>query len=396
MTPVDYDVYLCSRDAGDRSLASEVAAGLARRGFRVFVPQREPGAATEAARLKAIEDAPDFILLSAPAVDGGAAGPADPRAADLAHAFKTKRNIVVLADPADADPLTSPDPPGLRRFAPWQRVIRDRGRPRESIALVAYRLESAPEVDDRRLMKTTKRAFIAAGALLAIAIALRAVPAAVNWWNRPKAPPPLPRFTLYWTADAQRLVNGRWTRFSVSDGATFAGGDQLTLHFSTGSDGYAYVLVRDSQGGVSVLFPGSTVRGASRVRAGTMYDAPASGRGFTIEPQAGAAALYLFAGHEPLENLEELTEEPESGVTQAARLELLTSTLQGLLDGKHAAAVRPVRTRAGHEIVDYLQPAPPPSAWPGTAGSLAAHRPATQLGLLSAVVEIRVALPKVP
>jgi len=110
-----------------------------------------------------------------------------------------------------------------------------------------------------------------------------------------------------------------------------------------------------------------------------------------LAPQAGLATIYIFAGHEPLENLEELLEEPESGVNPAARLELLTSTLAGLLDGRHGTAPRPIRTRGGREILDSLSPAPPPGRWPATpgGGSAVGSRPETQIGLLSAVVEIR-------
>jgi hypothetical protein len=381
MKPVEYDVYLCCRGADAHGMATEAAAGLARLGFRVFVAGQEAGAAPAAERFKAIEQAADFVLLSSPA-PAEPGGSADPRRADLAHAFKTKRNILVLADPEDADPLTAERAPGFPRLAPWQRVVYDRARARESIALVGHRLLSSSEVDDRRLMRMTKRAFIAAGVILAIAVASRAVPAVVTWWNRPKAPPPLPRFTLYWSAFGQRLEDGRWKGFPVADGAAVAGGDQLRLVFSPGSDGYAYVVLRDEQGGISLLYPGVTLRGASRVRAGTTYEAPVDGRWLTVGPQAGIAAIYLFGGYDPLENLEELLEEPESGVKPVARLELLTSTLAGLLDGKHAAAMRPIRTRGGREIVDSLSPVPPPSGWPAA--------PATQTGLLSAVVEIRV------
>ena len=241
-------------------------------------------------------------------------------------------------------------------------------------------------------MRTVKRAFVALGLVLAIAVASRAVPLAVRWWNRPTAPPPLARFALYWTAVGQRMQDGQWTAFPITDGSSVAGGDQIKLAFSTGSDGYAYVVIRDAQGGVSVLYPGATVRGASRVRAGRVNQVPEDGSWFPVDPQSGLAAIYVFAGHEPLENLEELLEEPESGVKPAARLELLTSTLQGLLDGRHAMAQRPIRTRGGREIVDGLAPAPPPVAWPAvsTGGPAGPDRPAPQTGLLSAVVEIRI------
>ena len=393
MTPVEHDVYLCCRDAEDLDMVSAVADGLARLGFRVVVAGRGPGAANGPGRLAAIEQAPDFVLLSSPASAGALGGGPDPRAADLAHAFKTRRNILVLADPAHADPLAAAEPPGRPKLAAWQRVAYNPARSRESIALVGHRLLTSSDVDDRRLMRTVKRAFVALGLVLAIAVASRAVPLAVRWWNRPTAPPPLPRFTLYWSAAGQRPQNGQWTVFPITDGSAVAGGDRIRLAFSVGSDGYAYVVIRDARGGASVLYPGATVRGASRVRPGSVYDVPGNGRWFTVDPQAGIAAIYLFAGHEPLENLEELAEEPESGATPAARLELLTSTLAGMLDGKHGAAQGPIRSRGGREIVEGLRPAPPPAGWPVslTGGSGVPRAPATQTGLLSAVVEIRIA-----
>jgi hypothetical protein len=390
MKPVEYDVYLCCRHADDDGMLPEVAAGLTRLGFRVFVPVRETASDARAGRLEAIEKAPDFVLLSAPEGTSAPGGGADPRRADLAHAFKTRRNILVLADPAHGDPLASSDLPGRPRLAAWQRVTYDRTRTRESIALVAHRLGTSLEVEDRRFMRRVKRAAAAVALMLVAAVALRAVPAAVEWWNRPKAPPPLPRYVLYWTAYGQRLQNGQWTAFPVTDGTAVAGGDQIRLVFSGGSDGCAYVVVRDAQGGVSVLFPGATVRGASRVRAGTVYQAPGEGRWFAIDARAPIAALYLIGGYDPLENLEELAEEADGGLTPGARMELLSSTVAGLLDGKHAAVMRPVRTRSGREIVDALAPVPPPSVWPAAPGGPSASRtPAAQTGLLSAVVEIR-------
>jgi hypothetical protein len=392
MKPAEYDVYLCCRRVEDGGMASEVAAGLARLGFRVFVAESSPGGSLDPQLLKIIEDTPDFVLLSSPAEPGIQSGAADdPRAAEFAHAFKTKRNIVVLADPAHEDPLASAEPPGLPRLASWQRVTYDRRRTRESIALVAYRLESAPEVDDRRLMRFAKRAAITVGILLVSAMALKAVPAAVNWWNRPVAPAPLPRFTLYWAAFGQRQQSGQWTGFPVTDGSSVASGDQLRLVFSPGSDGFAYVVLRDAQGGISAIYPGSTIRGASRVRAGSVYQVPGEGKWFTVDPKAGLDRIYLFAGHEPLENLEELVEEADAGVNSAARVELLVSTLTGLIDGKHTAVPRPIRSRGGREIVDGLSPVPRPSGWSAalSSGAVVTYQPATQTGLLSTVAEIR-------
>jgi hypothetical protein len=386
MTSVDCDVYLCCRDADDRGMVSAVAEGLRRLGFRVCVAGRDAGTAHGPGRLDAIGKAPDFVLLSSPAAAGPAAAGADPRAAELAHAFKTRRNILILADPAHADGLVSADLPGRPRLAAWQRVAYDPARPRESIALVGHRLVSSSEVEDRGFMRRVKRAAVAVALFLAVAVALRAVPAVVKYWNRPTPPPPLPRFTLYWSAVGQRMQNGSWTAFAITDGSAVSGGDQIRLSFSTGSDGYAYVVARDSRGDLSMLFPGATVRGASLVRAGTRHDAPGSGSWFMVDLQAGLESIYIVAGHDPLENLEELAEDDER-MTPAARTDLLSSTIAGLLDGKHTAVPRPIRSRKGREIVDGLAPAPPPAEWPGALAG--GQKPATQTGLLSTVVEIR-------
>ena len=66
MKPVEHDVYVCCRDVEDGGMAAEVAAGLARLGFRVFVAGQDAGAASGPGRLKVIEEAPDFVLLSSP------------------------------------------------------------------------------------------------------------------------------------------------------------------------------------------------------------------------------------------------------------------------------------------------------------------------------------------
>jgi hypothetical protein len=72
-------------------------------------------------------------------------------------------------------------------------------------------------------------------------------------------------------------------------------------------------------------------------------------------------------------------------------MELLSSTIAGLLDGRHAAVPRPIRTRRGREIVDGLATGPPPSVWPLPPGGASPSdpKPNTQTGLLSAVVEVR-------
>jgi hypothetical protein len=392
MKPIAYDVYLCSREPLGQGLAQTVAAGLTRLGFRVFVGDRAPGSVQDERRLRLIEDTPDFVVLSSPEAGKEGGRDSNPLRIEIAHAFKTGRNVLVMADPRHADPLADARPPGVPPLPPWQRLAYDPDRVRESIALLGYRLLSSSDVEERRLMQTAKQAFIAAGLILLAAVAIKAVPAMIEFWTRPKPKPPLPPFSLYSCAFGQRLDAGRWAAFTPGEGGAVSSGDQVRLVFSPSADGFAYVVSKDVRGGVSVLYPAVTIRGASRVRAGTAYEVPAGGSWLPLDEQAGLDTIYLLAGYEPLENLEELVEESDGNMDPAVRRDLLSSTLTGLLDGRHAAVRPPVRTRNGQAIVENLPAGPGPAECSATLanGSVVTRRFTGQRGLVSALVEIRV------
>jgi hypothetical protein len=398
MKPIAYDVYLCCREPPGYGLVQTVAAGLTRLGFRVFVGDRAPGAAPDEQRLRLIEDIPDFVLLSSPDAGDKDARDPDPLRIEIAHAFRTGRNVLVLADPGHADPLAGARPPGVPPLPPWQQLAYDPGRVRESIALLGYRLLSSSDVEERRLMQTAKQAFIAIGLILLAAVATKAVPALIELWNRPTPKPPLPPFSIYSCAFGQRLDAGRWAAFTPGEGSAVSSGDQVRLVFTPSADGFAYVVSKDVRGDVSVLYPTVTMRGASRVTAGTLYDVPAAGSWLPVDTLAGIDTIYLLAGYEPLENLEELVEESDANVDPAVRRDLLNSTLTGLLDGRHAAVRPPVRTRNGQAILENLAAGPGPLECSATlaSGAVVARRFTGQRGLVSALVEIRLRAGRAP
>jgi hypothetical protein len=218
------------------------------------------------------------------------------------------------------------------------------------------------------------------------------VPAFVEMWTRPAPPPPLPPFSLYWCGFGQRLDANRWAAFEPGDGSAASPSDQVRLVFAPSADGYAYVVSRDVRGDISVLYPAVTVRGASRVRAGSVYDVPAGGNWLAVDDQAGLGTIYLLAGYDSLENLEELVEEPDAYRETASRRELLASTLAGLVDGRRTAVQLPVRTRSGQAILESLSPGagPPECSATLAGGAVVRRRFAAQRGLVSVLVEIRV------
>ena len=146
-------------------------------------------------------------------------------------------------------------------------------------------------------------------------------------------------------------------------------GDRFRVQFSPSAEGYAYVIVRNSRGELSVLFPAATMRGASRVRPHTIYEAPAGPGWFTVDPSAGIDTIYIVGGYDPLENLEEIVEDGEAELSAAARRDLLDSTVQGLADGRHGSVPSKTWTRSRDPIVRSLPiPAGPASSYRDARG----------------------------
>lgn len=392
MTRIEYDVYLCTLDPSG-PVAANVAAGLSRLGFRVCAPDRGAGALSDAERLAIIADTSDFVVVTEEVPSfHAAASPSDAWDVEIGQAIRTGRNLLWLAVQSESAPEPSPPSPRLVHLKPWQYVAYDPARSREAVAILSHRLLSSQDVEDRHVMRRAKQATIAAALVLVAVLAGLAIPPLVKAWNRPTPLPPLPPFEIHWAGFGQRLEAGRWSAFRLQNGVGVAAGDQFRLRFTPGSDGFAYVIATDVNGGVRVLFPATALRGVSRVTAGQSYDVPGRDRWTTVNDGAGLAGLFLVASHDSLENLEELAEEPDGEGHPKARLELLALTLDGLLDGRHAAVPSRVSTRTGQVILTNLSgaAAPPNASVMLADGTRVVFPLASERGLVGAAVEIRV------
>lgn len=390
MATTEHDVFICSGEPGTRELARSAADALERRGFRVLLDDREPGDAAARPQLAVIAEIPDFVIVLAPGSPSG--GAMDPRIREkIDRAIETERNIVrLVAGRLAVDRGAVPDA-GFAALSHTQAVVYDAARPRESFALLAHHLSSDGTVDERRTMRRAKRFFWAAGVILLAGIALQEVPRFLERWSRPRLLDPVPPFALYWSAVGQRQEPSGWVAFPVRGTTALQPGDQLRLMFATSADGYAYVVSRNARGQVSILFPTDTVRGASRVKAGEQHVAPVEGEWLSVDGQAPPDVIFIIAGYDAQQNLEELIEEPEALSADAGRRTLLESTVSGLLDGRHGAAERRVWTGKLHPIDPNLKLAEVDRNVPVTlaSGRRLEERLAPQPGLVSACVELR-------
>jgi len=387
--PLEYDVVICCGDGPGGALAKTVSASLAARGFRVFIEDRVADAGPDERRLGIIGSTPDFLLIPGPGDAGAGPGDRDPIWRETSHALETGRNIVVVTERGHAAP-TAALPPALARALGRQAVTYDPERSAESMAVLAHRMSSETTVADERDLRRFKWLSTAAILIVLAGIATQAVPALVRILSRPRPLPPLPPLALYWSGFGQRLDNGRWVEFAPGDGDPVAAGDRLRLAFSLSADGFAYVVSKDLRGQISVLFPTDVVKGASRVRAGQVYVAPVGAGWLTVDDAADIDTIYVFASYDPLQNLEELVEEPEGSTSAGTRRQLVELTLGGLLDGRHALPPRHLWTRRGQTIDPSLRPGPGATASTVTlaSGAVVSHTLREQPGLVSAVAEL--------
>ena len=391
MPSIEHDVFICCRDAAGQELASRVAASLTARGFHVILQDRAPGPSPDPARLKLIAETPDFVLILTPGVltPGTPAGEAV--RAEVADAIRHKCAILTVAAPGftgfDSRDLTD----GLAPIVASHRIVYNPERSPESLEMVSHALSSDVSVDDRRLWRWGRFGFMLVGLAFFLVVANEVVPRAYHYWTRPVEKPAIPPFALYWAAYGQRQEGGQLREVDVADTALLKGGDRLRVLVSPSADGYLYLLARNTLGELSMLFPPAAMRGASRVRTGQVYEAPAAPGWFTVDPRTGLDMLYIVAGYDPLENLEELAEDDTGELSAAARRDLLDSTIRGLADGRHGPVPSKTWTRNRDPIVRSL--AIPEGPGMGLLrlddGTVVQRRMIRHAGVLSAAVELR-------
>lgn len=366
---------------------------LSRAGFHVFFDPE--GEKTLGERLALAGSVSDFVVFLPPA---GFVLPGGSRdwEAEAATALGAGRNVVrvSLAGERAWTPVAS----GLdgAAFARLQSLTYDPDRLAESLSLIQHCLSTDTIVNDRRLSRRWQRWFAFAGALVLLGFSAQTIPLLIEAWNRPRPPPPVAPFVLYWSGFAEREVAGVTEEFPLVPGAEIRPGDRLRVAFSPSADGFAYVVAKDGRGRVVVLFPGETIKAASRVKAGQSYSAPVPGGWLTVDADAGLDTLYVFGSYDPLQNLEELVEEPETINSLGARRELVESTVNGLLDGKHHPPGPRIWIRSTALVDQGKTPGAGPESFAASSpgGRRMTHQATRQPGLVNALAEIKLRFSK--
>jgi hypothetical protein len=383
-------VFICCPDPGRREMCVTLREYLTRAGFRVFF---EPASELPAPdRLALAGTVSDFVLFLPPAGFDLAGGGGEWQA-QVAAALETGRNVVRVSLADEPAWTAEADRADLAGLVTRQALTYDPDRLAESLSLIQHCLSTDTIVNDRHLSRRWKRLFMFAAALILVGFSAQTIPILIKAWKRPRQLPPVAPFVLYWSGFAERDVAGIAEELPLVSGMAIKPGDRLRVAFSPSADGFAYVVTRDTRGRVSVLFPGESIKGASRVKAGQSYGAPLQDGWLMVEADAGLDTLYVFGSYDSLQNLEELVEEPETPTNLGGRRELLEQTVNGLLDGRHYPPGPRIWIRTTALVDQSLKSPAGPRSFSAVFrnGKTVTHPAAIQPGLVNALAEIKVA-----
>jgi hypothetical protein len=155
------------------------------------------------------------------------------------------------------------------------------------------------------------------------------------------------------------MPDGTAEEVIVKDGAVLLSHDNLKVCFRSNADCHVYVILLDSRGRTSQLFPHPHISLANRVQGGRTYEIPPGDDWFWLDEETGTETLYLLASYDPMVGLGEILDEmeragssPKSGLTGELEreVEVLTRGSE-----RHRRSRRPIHITGVSGLSEKLQ-----------------------------------------
>jgi len=106
----------------------------------------------------------------------------------------------------------------------------------------------------------------------------------------------------------------------LGEGATVRSGQKFKIRVEPNSDCWLYVLLYDSSGAPTVLFPHAKIRMSNEVRGGTSYEIPEGSKWYWFDNVPGTETFYIVAGYTPLTDLDRIVAEMGRAGAASGRL----------------------------------------------------------------------------
>lgn len=110
----------------------------------------------------------------------------------------------------------------------------------------------------------------------------------------------------------KKAANGKFTETIIRDGGSLRSGDQFQVRLRVDRNSFVYVILYDSRGRVSKLFPDPKLDTPGFVNARTDITIPDKHLWFWLDTYPGTETLYALASLKPLKNIAKLLDNMQS------------------------------------------------------------------------------------
>lgn len=137
--------------------------------------------------------------------------------------------------------------------------------------------------------------------------------------------------------------DGTVSEVIIREGGILRSYDNFQVHFSSNKDAYIYILIYDSTGEASQLFPDPKIPLSNKIDTGKDYSVPAEGQWFWLDENTGTETIYVLASEKPLDNIEQMlnkmegvTSEQKKAISSKVRneIQLVERGVGGITEGK--------------------------------------------------------------
>jgi hypothetical protein len=148
---------------------------------------------------------------------------------------------------------------------------------------------------------------------------------------------------------------------NLADGATVTSGQRFKIRLEPNSDCHLYVLLYDSAGQASVLFPHDDIGLPNAVRGGASYEVPEGTKWYWFDDRRGVETFYVVASYAPLSDLDRLLAQMQQAGAQSKQLagalreridNEVTRGMSPATSGAYTPAEMTIRSRGVGGVVD--------------------------------------------
>lgn len=107
-------------------------------------------------------------------------------------------------------------------------------------------------------------------------------------------------------------AEGGYTEILVSEGSVLRSHDNFQVHLETSRPAYVYILMYDSQGKASQIFPDPKANQPGSVEGGSKLVVPAKDLWFWLDDSTGTETIYVLASEKPMSDIQGLLTKMES------------------------------------------------------------------------------------